>query len=289
MRYEFIDVEKAVYPIRILVRVLEVSRSGYYAWLLRKASRRKREDAELVDLILEIHKKSRQTYGSPRMTEELRKRGKQVSENRVARLMRTRGIRSKHRRKYRVTTQSDHRRAVAPNLLEREFTAASPNEAWVGDITYIWTLEGWMYLAVLLDLHSRRVVGWSMSDRLTDHLTLSALEMAVEQRRPGSGVIHHSDRGSQYASGDYVAKLKRYGFRRSMSRRGDCWDNAVAESFFASLEKELLLDSLFVTRDQARREIFDYIEIFYNRIRSHSTIDYLSPAEYEDLVGGSAS
>jgi len=283
VRYEFIDVEKANYPIRILARVMEVSRSGYYAWLSRDEGRRAIEDAHLLRLIRSIWKKSRKTYGSPRITEDLHKLDKQVSRNRVARLMRKNGIRSKHRRRFRVTTQSNHSRPVAPNLLEREFSAENPDKVWVGDITYVWTLEGWLYLAVLLDLFSRRVVGWSMSERIKDDLTLSALEMAIESRRPEAGLIHHTDRGSQYASNDYIARLEALDLTRSMSRRGDCWDNAVSESFFASMEKELLLDRVFVSRDHARREIFDYIEIFYNRGRSHSTIGYVSPVEFEEM------
>ena len=285
MRFEFIDVEKAYYPIRILVRVMEVSRSGYYAWLSRDARPRATEDAYLLRLIRSIHEKSRKTYGSPRITRELHKLGECVSRNRVARLMRKNGIRSKHRRRFRVTTQSNHRRPVAPNLLEREFSAEKPNEVWVGDITYIWTLEGWLYLAVLLDLFSRRVVGWSMDERIQDDLTLSALEMAIESRQPEAGLIHHTDQGSQYASGEYLACLKTHDLVASMSRRGNCWDNAVAESFFASLEKELLLDSVFVSRDHARREVFDYIEAFYNRGRSHSTIGHVSPVEFEAMSG----
>lgn len=283
MRYKFIDAEKAVYPILVLARVLKVSRSGYYAWLSRKTSPRAVENARLLELIREIHASSRRCYGSPRITRELRSRKIRVSKNRVARLMRIHGIRSLHRRRFRLTTRSSRRRPVAPNLLQRNFTAEQPNQVWAGDITYIWTVQGWLYLAVLLDLYSRRVVGWSMSERITDDLTISALEMALQERRPDPGLIHHTDRGSQYASGAYLERLGAHGLRASMSRRGDCWDNAVSESFFASLEKELLRDRTFISRNQARHAIFDYIEVFYNRARRHSTINYLSPADFEAL------
>jgi transposase InsO family protein len=204
-----------------------------------------------------------------------------VSKNRVARLMRAAGIRSKHRRKFRVTTKSNPRRPIAANLLSREFSVAKPNRVWVGDITFIWTPEGWLYLAVLIDLYSRAVVGWSMGERITDDLTLAALEMALKRRRPPAGLIHHSDQGSQYASAAYRQLLQDTGITASMSRRGDCWDNAVAESFFATLEKELLLDWEPDDRGDARREVFDFIEVFYNRERLHSTIGYSSPLAYE--------
>ena len=207
-----------------------------------------------------------------------------VSKNRVARLMRVAGIRSKHRRKFRVTTNSNHRRPVAPNLLSREFSASEPNRIWVGDITFIWTQEGWLYLAVLIDLYSRFVVGWSMSKRVTDDLTLAALKMALVRRRPPAGLIHHSDQGSQYTSDAYRRLLKVNHITASMSRRGDCWDNAVAESFYATLEKELLLGWDVRDRDDARHKVFDFIEVFYNRERIHSTLGFVSPFNYEAAV-----
>jgi putative transposase len=195
--------------------------------------------------------------------------------------MRVSGIRSKHRRKFRVTTRSKHRRPVAPNLLAREFSPSAPNRVWVGDITYVWTAEGWLYLAILIDLYSRVVVGWSMSTRITDDLTLSALRMALKRRRPDAGLLHHSDQGGQYSSNDYRQLLIGHKITASMSRRGNCWDNAVAESFFATLEKDLLLDWVPQTRSMARTAIFDYIEVFYNRQRLHSTLGYQAPLVHE--------
>ena len=281
MRYKFIDVERVNYPVRVLCRVLLVARSGYYAWARRAPSSHANADERLLVKIRAIHAESRGTYGSPRIHRTLRTPQEPVSKNRVARLMRVNGVRSKHRRKYRVTTNSNHRRPVAPNLLSREFSAAEPNRVWVGDITFIWTREGWLYLAVLIDLYSRIVVGWSMSERVTDDLTLAALKMALARRRPPVGMIHHSDQGSQYTSAAYRRLLEVNSITASMSRRGNCWDNAVAESFYATLEKELLLDWEVRGRDDARRKIFDFIEVFYNRERLHSTLGHISPVNYE--------
>jgi transposase InsO family protein len=236
MRYQFIDVERVNYPVRVLCRVLMVARSGYYAWSGRPTSSRAKANQRLLVKIRAIHAESRGTYGSPRIHRALSTPQEPVSKNRLARLMRVDGIRSKHRRKYRVTTNSNHRRPVAPNLLSREFSAAEPNRVWVGDITFIWTREGWLYLAVLIDLYSRMVVGWSMSSRVTDDLTVAALKMALVGRRPPAGLIHHSDQGSQYTSAAYRKLLQDHNITASMSRRGDCWDNAVAESFYATLE-----------------------------------------------------
>jgi len=284
VRYRFIDAEKALYPIRVLCSVLEVARSGYYAWRGRPPSARAKANELLLDAIRTVHQTSRGTYGSPRVFRELRTPENPVSENRIARLMRVSDIRSKHRRKFRVTTQSNHRRPVAPNVLAREFTVAAPNRVWAGDITYVWTAEGWLYLAILIDLYSRIVVGWSMSTRITDELTLSALRMAFRKRRPAAGLLFHSDRGSQYTSNDYRQFMIDHQITSSMSRRGNCWDNAVSESFFATLEKDLLQGWVPETRSVARAEIFDYIETFYNRRRLHSYLGYVSPAEFEDLA-----
>ena len=284
MRYRFIDAEKALYPIRVLCHVLEVARSGYYAWRGRLPSARAKANDRLLDEIRTVHKASRGTYGSPRVFQELRTPEYPVSENRIARLMRVSGIRSKHRRKFRVTTQSNHRRPVAPNVLAREFTVAAPNRVWAGDITYVWTAEGWLYLAILIDLFSRIVVGWSMSTRITDELTLSALRMAFRKRRPAAGLLFHSDQGSQYTSNDYRQFMINHQITASMSRRGNCWDNAVSESFFATLEKDLLQGWVPETRSIARAAIFDYIEAFYNRRRRHSYLGYFSPAEFEELA-----
>ena len=258
-----------------------VTRSGYYAWRSRPLSSRAKANERLLVKIRAVHVESRRTYGSPRIHRAVRTPQEPVSKNRVARLMRAAGIRSRHRRKFRVTTKSNHRRPIATNLLSREFSAAQPNTVWVGDMTYVWTSEGWLYLAVLIDLYSRAVVGWSMSERINDDLTLAALEMALKRRRPAAGLIHHSDQGSQYTSDAYRKLLAENNIAASMSRRGNCWDNAVAESFYATLEKELLTDWEPDSRGDARRGIFDFIEVFYNRQRIHSTIGYSSPLAYE--------
>lgn len=264
-----------------MCRVLKLSPSGFYAWLERRPSEREIDDARLIDKIRTIWDASRGSYGVRRIHRQLLNDGESCSRNRVARLMRKCGLKSKRRRKYRVTTDSNHSFAVAENLLEREFFSAGPNQVWASDITYIWTMEGWLYLAAIIDLHSRMVVGWSMSERLERSLVIDALNMAVGRRNPSPGLIHHSDRGSQYASNDYRVALAEHKMLCSMSRKGDCWDNAVAESFFSTLKTELVYNSLFRTRYQARRDIFEYIEVFYNRIRLHSTLGYLSPAQFE--------
>jgi transposase InsO family protein len=286
MRYRFIEVEKASYPIALMCRVLQVSRGGYYAWRTRPESARSRSDRKLLVDIRAAHKASRRTYGSPRMQRELLAQGHSVGRHRIARLMRLDGLRGRRRRRFRTTTQSNHAHPVAANQLERQFSVEAPNQAWVTDITYVWTLQGWLYLCVILDLYSRRVVGWAMSERINQALTLRALKMALAGRAPKPGLVHHSDRGSQYAAKLYRRLLKARGIECSMSRKGDCWDNAVAESFFATLKVELVYETLFLTRAQARQEIFEYIEVFYNRVRRHSYIGYVSPVDYE---GGNAS
>ena len=281
MRYRFIEVEKAAYPIALMCRVLQVSRGGYYAWRTRPESARSRSDRKLLVDIRAAHKASRRTYGSPRMQRELLAQGHSVGRHRVARLMRLDGLRGRRRRRFRTTTQSNHAHPVAANQLERQFAVEAPNQAWVTDITYIWTLQGWLYLCVILDLYSRRVVGWAMSERINQALTLGALKMALAGRAPKPGLVHHSDRGSQYAAKLYRRLLKARGIECSMSRKGDCWDNAVAESFFATLKVELVYETLFITRAQARQGIFEYIEAFYNRVRRHSYLGYVSPVDYE--------
>jgi len=284
VRYGFIRAEKANFPITVMCRVLEVSTAGYYAWSKRRPSRRQVANQRLVMAIRDIHAGSRRTYGAPRVRAELVARGEAVGKNRVARLMRQEGIQARRKRKFRRTTDSKHALPVAPNVLQRDFEADAPNEAWVTDITYVWTLEGWLYLAAILDLFSRRVVGWAMSTSLDRGLALDALQMALQGRQPPPGLVHHSDRGCQYASHDYRAVLDAHGIVCSMSRKGDCWDNAVAESFFGSLKAELLNDMDFATRAEARSAIFDYIEVFYNRRRRHSYLGFLSPADYERLA-----
>ena len=281
MRFAFIAAEKAAFPVTVLCRILAVSRAGFYAAQARPVPGRARGDAQLAVEIAAIHGESRQRYGSPRVHAELRARGRGVSRKRVARLMRYRGLAARRRRRYRVTTDSRHPFPVAANVLARQFTAPAPDAVWVTDITYIPTGEGWLYLAVILDLYSRRIVGWAMSDRLTRQLALDALGMALARRQPSPGLLHHSDRGSQYASGDYQTALGRQGIVGSMSRRGDCWDNAVAESFFATLKVELVHDALWPTRAAARMALFDYIEVFYNQQRRHSSLGFLSPLAFE--------
>jgi transposase InsO family protein len=228
-----------------------------------------------------IHQESRETYGSPSIWDALLKQGHCVGEHRVARLMRVEGIRAKTVKKWRATTQSNPRLPVAENTLNRQFTVAHPNQVWAGDLTYVWTTEGWLYLAVILDLYSRLVVGWAMGHRLTVELAEQALTMALANRNPLAGLLHHSDRGSQYAATSYQLMLTTHGITTSMSRRGNCWDNACVESFFGTLKRELVYHRHYATREDAKRDIFEYIEVFYNRKRRHSTLGYDSPAEYE--------
>jgi len=265
----------------MMCRVLEVSRSGYYAWRSRRASNRESENKVLAEKIKTIHAKSRKTYGSPRIHRRLMAEGFRCSRGRVARLMRRHDIRAKSKRKFVVTTDSKHNFPVAANLLDRQFDVESPNCAWVSDITYIPTGEGWLYLATILDLYSRKIIGWSMDSSVSRQIVLDALEMAVGARKPAKGLIHHSDRGSQYASGDYRKALAEHGMVCSMSRKGDCWDNAVMESFYRSLKTELVHQQDYKTKEEARRKIFEYVEVFYNRQRIHSYLGYVSPVDYE--------
>ena len=281
MKFAFIAAEKASFPVQVLCRTLGVSRAGFYASQRRPTAARVSEDVRLGVEIAAIHDESRQRYGSPRIHAELRDRGHRIGRKRVARLMRGQGLAARRRRRFRVTTDSHHRFPIAPNVLARQFTTPAPDVVWVTDITYIPTQEGWLYLAVILDLFSRFVVGWAMSARITRHLTLEALTMALSRRRPPQGLLHHSDRGSQYASDDYQDLLAAHGIVGSMSRRGNCWDNAVAESFFATLKVELVHDVTWATRAVAKDEIFEYMERFYNGWRRHSSLGYLSPLAFE--------
>ena len=264
-----------------MCRNLEVSKAGYYAWRERTPSARAKSDAALSIRIGAIHRKSRGNYGSPKIHAELKATGLRIARKRVARLMKQEELAGKKPRAFRVTTQSSHAYPVAPNVLDRQFTVSAPNRVWVGDITYFSTREGWLYLAVVLDLFSRRVVGWSMSTCIDADLVLSALRMAVERRRPKPGLIVHTDRGSQYACNEYRNFSAAHGIVPSMSRKRDCWDNAVAESFFATLKLEIKPKRLWSSRAEARTAIFYYIEAWYNRERRHSTIGYLSPMEFE--------
>ena len=275
--------EKANFPLKFMCRMLQVCRSGYYAWLNREVSQRRSEEQRLLVHIREIFQVKKGRYGSPRVHAELRLRGLQAGRHRVARLMRKEQLRGRQPPRFVHTTDSRHGHPVAENLLGRRFDVAAPNRVWAGDITYIPTLQGWLYLAVVMDLYSRRIVGWSMSRRIDTRLALSALQMAIANRKPASGLLHHSDRGVQYASREYQSVLAEHGMTCSMSRTGNCWDNAVVESFFSSLKTELM-DGPFASFDEARSKLFEYLEVFYNRIRLHSTLGYKSPASHEGDV-----
>lgn len=278
--FEIIRAEAANFPITLLCLLLGVSKSGYYAFLGRGRSERQDADLRVTTKIRAIHAGTRGVYGSRRMTEEL---DENVGRNRVARLMRENGLLARSPRKFRVTTDSDHPLPIAPNLLEQDFTADAPNRVWVGDITYVWTAQGWGYLAVLLDLFARRLVGWAFDNHMRQELPLKALKRALEARQPGPGLIHHSDRGSQYAGRKYRAVLTHHEVACSMSRAGDCYDNAVAESFFASLKKECLSRMHFATYTEAFDAIAAYIDGFYNPVRRHSALGYVSPISYEQV------
>ncbi len=281
MRYPFIEAEKALYPVTLLCHVMRVSRSGFYAWQQRRPSRRAQETQRLDAQIKELFEASKGRSGSPKITRALSDRGWRVGKNRVARRMRQMGLRSIVRRRFRITTDSKHACPVAPNRLQRDFTAERPNQVWVSDLTYLRVGRSWLYLVVFLDLYSRKIVGWALSSSLDHTVALRALRRAVERRCPPRGLIIHSDRGIQYACTGFASWVADRGFVQSMSRKGDCWDNAVAESFFHLLKSELAHHCRWLNYEAAHRDLFDYIEIFYNRERSHSTLDYVSPAQFE--------
>ncbi len=283
MRYQFIGKHEKAWPIGVMCKVWKVSRSGYYDWKNRSESDRKRENRKLLVEIKAIHQKSRETYGSPRVHAALVEKGHNCGKNRVSRLMSAEKIRAKTKRKFKATTDSKHAYPVAENLLARNFQVAAPNQVWLADITYIWTMEGWLYLAGILDLYSRRIVGWALEERMTKEFACRALRMAYLRRRPGPGLMHHSDRGSQYASHKYQKQLKDQKMVCSMSRKGDCWDNAPMESFFHTLKTELVHHRIYRTREEAKSEIIEYIEMFYNGIRRHSTLGYTSPVNFEKI------
>jgi len=264
-----------------MCQVLSVSRSGFYRWCNRGQSCRERKNQHLVTLIRQIHRDSKDNYGSPRITDALRQRGHRCNHKRVERLMRINRIRSKRKRRFKITTHSKHTRPVASNLIKRNFAAKKTDRLWTSDITYIRTQEGWLYLAVFLDVCSRRIVGWSMSRRITDELVINAFNQACLHRQPLPGLIVHSDRGSQYCSRSFKELLNTNRYRQSMSSTGNCYDNAITESFFATLKTELIYDERYRTRNEARRSIFKYIEMFYNRNRIHSALGGLSPEQYE--------
>ena len=260
---------------------MSVSRSAYYAWLGRPQTAIEKDDKELIEAIKNLFQKSRKNYGTRRLKKALIGMNRPVSRRRIDRLMGTAGLACKSKRKFKATTNSKHNLPIAPNHLDRQFTVTQPNQTYVGDITYIHTLEGWLYLAVVIDLYSRQVVGWSMAEHMRTKLVNDALLMAVWQRKPGKGLLWHTDRGSQYASDSHRALLQEHGITQSMSRKGNCWDNAVSESFFHTLKTELVHHQHYQTRAEARQDIFEYIEVFYNRERLHSSNKYLSPIDYE--------
>jgi putative transposase len=286
VRYACIERYREEFPVVLMCRVLDVSTRAYYAWREREQSAREIEDARLLQEIRALYRKFKRRYGSPRIFDELQKLGIRTSRKRVERLMREAELRARWKRRFVMTTNSKHDEPIAPNLLDRRFSVedVEPDQVWVSDITYVPTAEGWLFLAIVLDLASRRIVGWSTSKTVDTALTLSALHRALNWRRPAAGLVHHSDRGVQYAAAAYRAVLARHGAQASMSRKGNCWDNAVAESFFATLEWELIEDAKWQTREEAHYAIAEYIEIFYNRIRTHSSLGYLSPAAYEETL-----
>jgi putative transposase len=282
MRFRFIEDRRADYPVTILCDVLGVSPAGYYAWRRRPESPRSSANRELVDDIKRVHRDTNGRYGSPRIHVELKAQGRGVSRGRIERLMRRHGIRAIMASPRRArTTDSRHDLPIAPNLVDRNFTASAPNRLWLADITYVETYQGWLYLAAVIDLFSRKIVGWAMADHLRADLPLAALRMAISIQRPSAGLIHHSDRGVQYASAEYRKLLQSAGFKASMSRKACCYDNAPMESFFHTLKTELVYHTHYATRAQATRDIFAYIEGFYNRTRRHSAIGYISPIEME--------
>ena len=285
MKYGFIRAHQDQFSVSRMCAVLKVSRNGYYDWRDRPESKRSRDNRKVLSQIREVHSRSREAYGALKTWRELRAKGHQWGRHRIAKLRRAAGIEARRKRRFRVTTQSRVGVVAAKNRLKQHFKARAINRVWVGDITFVATAEGWLYLAVLIDLYSRRVVGWAMSERIDQQLVLDALNMALLQRRVKPGLIHHTDQGRQYSSAAYLAVLKQHGMIASMSRRGNCYDNAVAESFFSSLKNEVIHHNSFRTRDEARTAIFEYVEVFYNRQRRHQSLDYCSPIDYERKAG----
>lgn len=282
MKFAFIDEHRTCWPAALMCRVLAVSRSGYHAWRGRPASERALRREDLTVKIQAVHQDNRQVYGSPRVCQALQAQGEKVCENTVAKVMKQEQIRAKTAKKFTPrTTDSRHQKPVADNVLSRDFTAEMPNQKWVTDITYIPTDEGWLYLAGVMDLCSRKIIGWSMAEHMPSELVEDALCMAIASRRPPAGTLHHSDRGVQYACDDYQKLLADHGMTVSMSGKGDCWDNAVKESFWATLKRELVAHEHYPTRRQARASIFEYIQVFYNRKRLHSSLGYQSPEAFE--------
>ena len=283
MKYRFIEEHKHEFTIAVMCNVLAVAESGFYAWRKRPTCRRKQEDAHLTQEIRQVFEAHQKRYGSPRIHRDVYEEGIKCSRKRVARLMREEALSARSKRRRVITTKRDEKHPVAPNLLKRDFHAEEPDKKWASDITYIPTKQGWLYLAVILDLYSRMVVGWSMSGSCDEKLVERALEQALARRVPKAGLLHHSDRGSQYTSHAYQAHLQRYGIQPSMSRKGNCWDNAAVESFFGTLKDECVQETFYSSHGEARSSIFTYIEAYYNRIRRHSTLGYMSPLQYEKM------
>jgi putative transposase len=281
VKYAWMKQHATEFTVASMCRFMRISRSAYYAWLQRGQTTGEKEDAELTGIIQSVFKKSRATYGTRRIKKELGDRNRLVSRRRIGRLMRAADLACKTKRKFKATTNSRHDQPIAPNLLDRQFTVEQPNQVYAGDITYIYTQEGWLYLAVVIDLFSRQVVGWSMAEHMRAKLVNDALLMAVWKHKPAKGLLWHTDRGSQYASESHRTLLRLHNIRQSMSRKGNCWDNAVSESFFHTLKTELVHYQTYQNRDEAKKAIFEYIEVFYNRQRLHSANGYLSPVDYE--------
>jgi putative transposase len=284
VKYQAIKDHACRFKISLMCRTLRVSTAGYYDWLDRSESARACGNRRLLVAIRACHLRSQRNYGSPRITRELRETGQRCSENRVARLMRVHGVRARRVKKWRATTQSAHALPVARNTLNRQFDVGAPNRVWASDISYLWTEEGWMYLAVVMDLYSRAIIGWSLQPYLTTQLALDALQMALWRRKPSPGLLHHSDRGVQYAAADYQRLLAKHGIECSMSRKGNCWDNACVESFFSTLKLERVYHQQYRTRAEAKQDVLEWIELTYNRQRRHSSLGFRSPAQFENLA-----
>ena len=283
MKYNFIKQNLKRWTVQLMCKVIEASRSGFYRWMKKQRGYVRPYDRYLLIRIMEAYQQSNGTYGSRRIYKQLKRCGVRCYLNQIEKIMKDNGIKAKTKRRFRITTNSNHNLNIAPNLLQRNFSTAEINKVWVGDITYIWTRQGWLYLSTVIDLYSRRVVGWSLDGRLTKNLVVRSLKTAVETRRPAPGLIFHTDRGSQYASNEFCELLNDYDAVPSMSRKGNCWDNAVAESFFKTIKNELIYWHDFHTRKEAELRIFEYIEMFYNTNRLHSTINYMSPDAFERL------
>lgn len=281
MKYRVIDAEKAEFPIECLCAAVGVSPSGYYAWKTRTPSRRQHDDMVYLAHIRSLFKASNGTYGSPRMHEDLKEEGLTIGKRRTARLMRDNNLKARQKTRFKRTTDSNHNGPIADNLLAQDFTCDAPDQKWGVDISYIWTAEGWLYLAIVLDLYSRRIIGWSVSNRMKKGLAMEALQRAIALRQPPPGVIHHSDRGSQYCSGDYLKLLAKHKFKISMSGKGNCYDNAMVETVFKTIKSELIWRTSFATRRQAEKAIGQYIDGFYNPRRRHSSLGYQSPLRFE--------